>query len=51
MLYARLILGAVVILLAIYYIMVIGQLFSVWKVTKKKIKFNNLVIPFFYWVV
>lgn len=51
MLYTKLILFAVVILLIIYYMMIIGQLFGAIKITTKKIKFTNLVIPFYYWIV
>lgn len=51
MLYSRLILGAIVVLLIIYYVMVVGQLFGGWKITNSKIKFNKLIIPFFYWMV
>lgn len=51
MLYAKLILGAIVALLIIYYVMIVGQLFGSWKITNKKIKFNKLIIPFYYWMV
>lgn len=51
MLYTKLILGAIVILLIIYYIMVVGQLFGAWKITNKSIKFIKLITPFYYWVV
>lgn len=50
MFYSKLILGAIVILLIIYYIMVTGQLYGVFKFTNKSIKFKKLVIPFYYWV-
>lgn len=50
MLYTKLILGAVVILLIIYYIMVVGQLCDALKFTNRQIKFKKLVIPFYYWV-
>lgn len=51
MLYARLLLGAVTALLIIYYIMIIVQCFGGWKITNKKIKFNKLILPFYYWMV
>lgn len=51
MLYAKLILGAIVVLLIIYYVMIVGQLFGSWEITNKKIKFNKLIIPFYYWMV
>lgn len=51
MIYTRFILGAVVLLIIIYYLMVVGQLFGVWKITDREIKFINLVIPFYYWMV
>lgn len=51
MLYTKLILGALVILLIIYYIMIVGQLFGIIKITNKSVKFTKLIIPFYYWVV
>lgn len=51
MLYTKFILGAIVILLIIYYGMVVGQLFGTVKITSKSIKFNKLIIPFYYWMV
>lgn len=51
MIYSKLILGAIVVLFIIYYIMMIGQLIGIWKVTDAEIKFNKLIIPFFYWMV
>ena len=51
MLYIKLLLGAIIVLLIIYYVMIIGQLFGGWKITDKQINFNKLIIPFFYWVV
>lgn len=51
MIYTRFLLIAVMVLLFIYYIMVVGQLFGAVKVTNRPIKFVNLCIPFYYWVV
>lgn len=52
MLYAKLILGAIVVLLIIYYVMIVGQtVLVVGKLPNKKIKFNKLIIPFYYWMV
>jgi len=51
MIYTRFISIAVVILAFIYYVMVVGQLFGAWKVTNRPIKFINLCIPFYYWMV
>ena len=34
MIYARVLLAAFVVLVVIYYVMVIGQLFGKWKITK-----------------
>ena len=51
MLYTKVILGAIIVLIVIYYIMVIGQLFGGWKITDKQINFNKLIVPFYYWAV
>lgn len=51
MIYTRFILIAIIVLLFIYYVMVVGQLFGAVKVTNRPIKFVNLCIPFYYWVV
>lgn len=51
MIYARVLLLAFIVLAVIYYIMVIGQLFSKWKITNREIKFSFLCIPFYYWMV
>lgn len=51
MIYTRFISIAVVVLAFIYYVMIVGQLFGGWKVTNRKIKFINLCIPFYYWIV
>lgn len=51
MIYARVLLAAFVVLVVIYYVMVIGQLFGKWKITNREIKFSLLCIPFYYWMV
>lgn len=51
MLYARIILIAFILLLVLYYAMVVGQLFGLFKMTSRKIKFSGLIIPFYYWIV
>jgi hypothetical protein len=51
MIYARVLLAAFVVLVVIYYVMVIGQLFGKWKITHREIKFSLLCIPFYYWMV
>ena len=51
MIYARVLFFAFVVLAVVYYVMMIGQLYGMWKVTDKEIKFSNLCIPFFYWIV
>lgn len=51
MIYARLILGAVILLAMIYYVMIVGQLFGVWKITQRQISFIKLCVPFYYWMV
>lgn len=51
MIYTRLIMIALIVLMFIYYAMVIGQLSGWWKITNRKMKFVNLCVPFYYWVV
>lgn len=51
MIYARLLLGAFIVLALIYYVMVIGQLFGAWKITQRPITFAKLCMPFYYWMV
>lgn len=50
MIYTKFVFGIVVILLVIYYVMIIGQLFGFWKITNQKLKFIKLCIPFYYWI-
>lgn len=50
MIYARVILAALVALLLIYYFMIIGQLFGVCRITTKELEFTKLCIPFYYWI-
>lgn len=51
MIYARLLLGAFILLALIYYAMVIGHLFGAWKITQRPITFAKLCVPFYYWTV
>lgn len=51
MIYTKIILTAFLILAFIYYVMVVGQLLGAIKVTNRQIKFVNLCIPFYYWIV
>lgn len=51
MIYARIILGALILLVAIYYAMMVGQLFGSWRITQRPITFARLSIPFYYWMV
>lgn len=51
MIYTRFLLGAIIVLLIIYYVMIIGHLFNKWKITEREIEFYKLCIPFYYWVV
>ncbi len=51
MIYARIILGAFILLAVIYYSMVVGQLWGAWKITRRPITFSKLCIPFYYWIV
>lgn len=50
MIYTRFVFSIIVILLITYYIMVVGQLFGMWKLTTKKLEFIKLCIPFYYWI-
>lgn len=50
MIYTKFVFAIVVILLITYYVMVIGQLFDMWKITKSKLEFIKLCIPFYYWI-
>lgn len=51
MIYARVLSVAILILLVSYYVMIIGQLFGLWKLTDRKIGFSSLCVPFYYWIV
>lgn len=51
MIYARIILGALTLLIAVYYAMVVGQLFGAWKITQRQFTFTKLCVPFYYWIV
>lgn len=50
MLYFRIVFLAFMLLFIIYYVLVLGQLSGLWKVTKAdvEIEFNKLFIPFYY---
>lgn len=51
MIYARIILMALIVLSLIYYGMIVGQLFGKWKITRRKLTLGRLCIPFYYWIV
>ncbi len=51
MIYARILLIALTVLAAIYYVMIVGHLFGKWKITQRSITFKKLCVPFFYWIV
>lgn len=51
MIYARILLTAFITLAATYYIMVVGHLFGLWKLTQRRITFVKLCVPFYYWMV
>ena len=46
----RLLIMAVVTLLAVYYLMVILQLFGVLSMTNRKFIFTRCITPFYYWI-
>lgn len=50
MIYWRLLMTALIVLAALYYIMVVLHCFGAIKLTEKKISFIKAVIPFFYWI-
>lgn len=49
MIYARILLILFLVLLAIYWTMLLLQLFGAIKFTKKEITFKGIIIPFYYW--
>lgn len=51
MLYLRLIIGGTILLALIYYIMLVGQCFGLWKITMRELTFSKMCIPFYYWIV
>ena len=50
MIWIRLVMIAFAILYAIYYLMVISQLFGVIKFTNRKFTFRRCLVPFYYWI-
>ena len=48
MLYIRVIFIAVVLLYIAYYLLLFGHLLKFWELTKEKIEFKKLLIPFYY---
>lgn len=50
MIYYRLLITAIIVLAALYYIMVVLHCFKVIKLTEKDITFLKCVIPFYYWI-
>ena len=38
------------ILLIVYYIVIVGQIFGFWKTIPYVIKFPTMLIPFWYWL-
>jgi len=50
MIYYRLLITAIVVLAAIYYITVVLHCFGLISLTEKKVTFLRGLIPFYYWV-
>lgn len=50
MIWIRLISIAFAILYAIYYVMLISQLFGAFKFTNRKFTFGRCLVPFYYWI-
>lgn len=50
MIYGKIVLTAFVLLLLVYYILVIGHLFSLWSITEDEVTFKRLCTPFYYWI-
>jgi hypothetical protein len=48
MLYIRILFLMFIVLYVIYYILVIGHLFGLWKLTNETMKFSKVIIPFYY---
>jgi hypothetical protein len=51
MIYTRFLMFIIIPLILLYYGMIAGQLFDLWKITNRNINFGNLCIPFYYWIV
>lgn len=51
MIYLRLLVTVFCCMTAIYYLMIVGHLFGVWKMTRRTVTFAKLCIPFYYWAV
>lgn len=48
MLYIRVIFIAAMLLYVAYYLLLFGHLLKLWVLTKEKIEFKKLLIPFYY---
>lgn len=48
MLYIRVIFIAAILLYVVYYLLLFGHLLKFWELTKEKIEFKKLLIPFYY---
>lgn len=48
MLYIRVIFIAAMLLYVAYYLLLFGHLLKIWELTKEKIEFKKLLIPFYY---
>lgn len=48
MIYARILVIALIVLLLVYYVLTIGQAFGLWRYTYKTISLRGF-IPFYYW--
>ena len=50
MLYARILLVALIPMLVVYYLFCVGQLFGLLKFTQREINFGKAMIPFYYFI-
>lgn len=50
MIYYRILISAIIVLAALYYVMVVLHCFGLISLSKKKVTFIKAIIPFYYWI-
>ena len=48
MVYLRILFVAFIVLYIVYYVLILGHLAKLWRLTNQKIEFHKLLIPFYY---